>query len=597
MRLRRRISRPVKGGRASKPQLKSKKLLILGMALIMFGLIAAVYKYDHKAASSQSSDAKIEDMVSRAAKWAQDLRRKRIAKKKTHSPSNAELPVVSPSLHQKVISKDNVPPVISGYDILYEPGFLSRIQEALKPECSFEDAKPGFLGGCTSDQCKGYPTLDSAKAKCLELGRECGGVTESGDGTFQTRKGNNIQRSSQSNSQHETSHKVKCEFIQTSPPPEFQPEAGVDIDDIGTKVNGKPTIFVSVASYRDSRCTGTLESLFNRAEFPERVFVGVVQQNSPISGDKECMETSIPCAQNPNQVLCKYAKQIRVHMVQSEESYGPTFGRHRADRLYRGEYYAMQIDAHSVMLKHWDSEGIAQHTASGNQYAVMTNYPSHVDAISADGKAKWSTTPIMCNSHFEGEVLRFDSNLEVKVPNRYQGSPILQPFWGAGASFSRGHRIVRVPYDCCLDMIFTGEEISMAARMWTNGYDMYTFHHSIVYHQYGSAPGQKRTPLFWENSSRRDSRKAINRVKLLFGIPQPEGSYHTKDLKKYGLGNRRPLSKYLALFGIDFRRRKVAKNCPIVTSFKLHDHMTARMRPDGKGINYDQIPGDLFHKH
>ena len=37
----------------------------------------------------------------------------------------------------------------------------------------------------------------------------------------------------------------------------------------------------------------------------------------------------------------------------------------------------------------------------------------------------------------------------------------------AGVSFSRGHRVLRVPYDCCTPNIFNGEEFTMGARMWT----------------------------------------------------------------------------------------------------------------------------------
>ena len=39
------------------------------------------------------------------------------------------------------------------------------------------------------------------------------------------------------------------------------------------------TIFVSIASYRDENCPKTLYSLFKNAKYPERVFVGICQQN------------------------------------------------------------------------------------------------------------------------------------------------------------------------------------------------------------------------------------------------------------------------------------------------------------------------------
>ena len=37
----------------------------------------------------------------------------------------------------------------------------------------------------------------------------------------------------------------------------------------------------------------------------------------------------------------------------------------------------------------------------------------------------------------------------------------------------------RVPYDCCLPMLFQGEEISIGIRAWTFGYDLYAPHTSV----------------------------------------------------------------------------------------------------------------------
>ena len=43
----------------------------------------------------------------------------------------------------------------------------------------------------------------------------------------------------------------------------------------GTNQPRQPTIFVSVASYRDDECSATIANLFKKATFPHRVFVGV----------------------------------------------------------------------------------------------------------------------------------------------------------------------------------------------------------------------------------------------------------------------------------------------------------------------------------
>jgi hypothetical protein len=66
------------------------------------------------------------------------------------------------------------------------------------------------------------------------------------------------------------------------------------------------TIFVSVASYRDAECQRTLYDLFQKADNPKRLFVGVVLQlyesdsweyfgvPSPFTEGKECKDEIIP---------------------------------------------------------------------------------------------------------------------------------------------------------------------------------------------------------------------------------------------------------------------------------------------------------------
>jgi hypothetical protein len=57
---------------------------------------------------------------------------------------------------------------------------------------------------------------------------------------------------------------------------------------IGQSMVGNETVlFTSIASYRDGpRCGRTLFSMFNEAEFPQRLRVGVVQQND--EDDVDC---------------------------------------------------------------------------------------------------------------------------------------------------------------------------------------------------------------------------------------------------------------------------------------------------------------------
>ena len=137
--------------------------------------------------------------------------------------------------------------------------------------------------------------------------------------------------------------------------------------------NGNPTIFIGIASYRDEMCRGTVQRALANARYPWRLFFGVVDQRA--DGDRPCMRTKKHCKADPDQLLCKHAKQLRVMFVDAAEAKGPTWGRHRADSLYRGEYFAMQIDAHMFFVKDWDQDVVQQWMKTGNEMAVLSTYP------------------------------------------------------------------------------------------------------------------------------------------------------------------------------------------------------------------------------
>ena len=53
--------------------------------------------------------------------------------------------------------------------------------------------------------------------------------------------------------------------------------------------DGDGTIFVSIASYRDGeRCGATIKSIFDNARDPDKIIIGLVEQNDP--DDAFCLE-------------------------------------------------------------------------------------------------------------------------------------------------------------------------------------------------------------------------------------------------------------------------------------------------------------------
>jgi hypothetical protein len=164
------------------------------------------------------------------------------------------------------------------------------------------------------------------------------------------------------------------------------------------------TIFVAISSYRDWQCSRTVESIFSRATHPERIRVGVVDQIR-LDVDTPC---SIPplgsCNEYPEQITCHYRHQIDYLSVDAALSVGPVFARHLGHRLYRGEYFAIQSDAHVDYVLGWDVDIINQWRSAKNEMAILTAYLSGIEDHMniTTGERTSSSRPIMCMSDFEG---------------------------------------------------------------------------------------------------------------------------------------------------------------------------------------------------
>jgi hypothetical protein len=172
----------------------------------------------------------------------------------------------------------------------------------------------------------------------------------------------------------------------------WEPPASEDLFKTGRMVNGHETIFLMIASYRDFQCRETITSAFKRADHPERLFIGkllATWESSPgsmyifivehvsgavdqvVDGDIGCLDIDITCEKDPTQMICKYRSQIAVFKMDATLATGPVTARHIGDRMYRGEYFVMQMDAHCLFINHWDRYIITQWKSTHNEMAVL----------------------------------------------------------------------------------------------------------------------------------------------------------------------------------------------------------------------------------
>uniref|UniRef100_A0A7S4RT15 Protein xylosyltransferase n=1 Tax=Alexandrium monilatum TaxID=311494 RepID=A0A7S4RT15_9DINO len=353
-------------------------------------------------------------------------------------------------------------------------------------------------------------------------------------------------------------------------------------------------IVVLVASLSETKLANTLVTMFQRAAQPSRVFAGVVQQNradEPDALEELCRHLGQPLELKEafrgrkdlhmrqsdedawghgrytpaSLAACEPAARVRMHRMDVSEAKGPAYARSQQPRLLGAAHaerdFCLQIDAHTVFVKGWDEDLIDEWAMTQNEYAVLTTYPLGADRRDfspekpINDQGRWAM-PHLCKASFEAAgVVR--NSIAGAVANLQ--SPVFTKFWAAGLSFSRCHAERDVPNDPGLTHIFSGEEFSRAARLWTNGYDMYSPMRPYVVTFYGDDKGGRGG---WVTNARQKY-QAQHRLSVLLGPRKEDRSA----LRGYDLGTRRTYEDYVKLSGIDMANQRVTDTPCSVTKW------------------------------
>ena len=295
------------------------------------------------------------------------------------------------------------------------------------------------------------------------------------------------------------------------------------------------TIFVSIASYRDLDCKNTVRNLFEKALYPDRVFIGICMQVAP-GVDDDCL-VSLP----------ERSGQLRIDEVAAEESMGACWARSRTQSLWRGEDYFLQVDSHMRFVQGWDEKFIAMLGKCPSDKPVLSTYP--LPFTPPDSLAKDDLITILPRSFNDWGVLRMHSILSPieQAPEIPSPSFVI----GAGFVFTLGKVVEEVPYDPYI--YFEGEEICFAVRLWTSGWDMFNPNGVVAYHDYGIRPDRVR---HWDDKKTDWAaldQRSQGRISHLLGIKPATNSEDLVEIERYGLGTARSISEYEAASGIDFK--------------------------------------------
>jgi len=332
------------------------------------------------------------------------------------------------------------------------------------------------------------------------------------------------------------------------------------------------TIYLAIATYRDENCLNTIKHAFAKAKYPEKIYVGLVQQNCEANCktgvlDNLEMEDTEPdedchrvyCESPEGKIHCD-AGRVRALHVNETESLGPYAARYFGSKLWFGEEWFMQIDSHMTFKQNWDSVSIEMLEKAPSEKPVISHYPPSEDTDFDEEDSNNAPASRLCGgniavSDLEVQIVR----LQIETTDATRGDiPKFNPVAGAGYYVASSDFLREVPYDPFLPWIFMGEEIIMSTRLWTHGYDIFSPTQDVVGHMYG----RRHKPKFWENVHRVFTygvhnplqMMILHRIKYQLGYPE-SGRDMVKPksilakVEEYSLGTKRLLEDYLEMAG------------------------------------------------
>jgi len=141
--------------------------------------------------------------------------------------------------------------------------------------------------------------------------------------------------------------------------------------------------------------------------------------------------------------------------------------------------------------------------------------------------------------------------------------PLPSKLWASGFNFAPAAAWEVVPYDPHLRHLFFGEEVSMAARLWTWGWDFFAPPETVLYHLWSRSHRPSFREVKVEEGGREEGQaRSVRRVRRLLGVGEEEGREDGKEGEwgRYELGKVRTLREYERLLGVSFARASVTSS-------------------------------------
>ena len=292
------------------------------------------------------------------------------------------------------------------------------------------------------------------------------------------------------------------------------------------------SIFISIAGYRDTELPKTIKSLYDNADKPDELIFAIVSQD----------------LKNKHPDVSWLGDQAKLYKMHARDAKGAGYARKIAMELYDGEDYFFQTDSHMRFIQGWDTKLknmlLESQQISNNNKIILSQFPAPY-VIHSDGKDYYE----------KGNPDFWDDVSWTSVTNTWSGvwagnrevmqdktKPMKSHTILAGLLFTIGEFVKEIPYD--ERICFMGEELCIAMRSYTRGWEIYAPNEMVCWHFYK----RKDKPKVWNDHaggrSWTDIEMKSQRVQrdILLGVEQGI----------YGIGEYSKYLEYQKMIGIDF---------------------------------------------
>ena len=304
------------------------------------------------------------------------------------------------------------------------------------------------------------------------------------------------------------------------------------------------SIFISVASYRDSELFPTLMNLFERAAQPENIRLYCLNQ---IDFNRDVIVEELPAFLQKNNVEIRY--------ISNHKSKGVCWARSLIQAKHKNEKYYLQIDSHMRFAQNWDIQLIEELQKCEFEKSIISCYPqSYTPPNTILGERLTVSKPYQFYKDkyaFRGKAFK------PKEGDFIDSKPIAHYLISGGFYFCNSKFIKEVPYDPFL--YFIGEEADISIRAYTFGWIVFSPSVCLIWHYY-NLRGSSNRPLHGDDSKfhHQLDRSSHERLAYKLGITETTSTkLAIVWIEKFPIGKACSIKEFESAVGISIKEKKI----------------------------------------